>query len=88
MLAPRAHRVGAGYPTGVSDIGILKHAAILAALVINLWFGGDLVEAWAGHTARTFFELALILGWMTLVLGMRAPLPRPPWRRRKDDEAS
>lgn len=78
----------AGYPTGVSEIGFLKHALILVALVVNLWVGGDYIEAWAGHTARTLAELTLIGGWMVLVLGMRAPLPPLPWRRRKDDDAS
>ena len=69
----------------MSEVGLLKHLAIFIALIVNLWFGGDLVQAWAGHTARTVMECTLILGWMTLVLGMRAPLP---WRRRKDEDAS
>jgi hypothetical protein len=37
-------------------------------LVVNLWVGGDLVEAWAGHIARAVFEAALILGYLALVL--------------------
>jgi type VI protein secretion system component VasK len=55
------------------------HLAVFVALVLNLWLGGDLIEAWLGHTARTVSELALILGYMTLVLGMRVPLRF--WRR-------
>ena len=65
----------------MGEIGWGKHAIILAAVVINLWIGGDYIEAWLGHGARVAFELLLILGWMTLVVGMRAPLP---WRRPRE----
>jgi len=68
----------------VNEISYAKHALIVAALIINLWFGGDLVQEFVGGFARTVFEITLILGWMTLILGMRAPLP---WRRREEDEA-
>ena len=54
---------------------------MLVALVVNLWLGGNLVEAWAGHLARAGFELLLILGYLVLVVRMRAPLP---WRRRRE----
>ena len=67
----------------MNDISLTKHAVILVALVVNLWVGGDYIEAWLGHAARAAFELALILGWMTLIIGMRAPLP---WRRRRSDD--
>lgn len=53
---------------------------MFAAIIVNLWLGGDLVEAWAGRLARTAFEVLLILGYVVLVLGWSAPLP---WRRRK-----
>lgn len=56
------------------------HVVVLAALVVNLWVGGDLVEARAGHLVRAGFEVALILGYLVLVLGQRAPLPKPWWR--------
>lgn len=59
-----------------------KHAVILAALVVNLWVGGDFVEMWLGHAVRSGFELVLILGYMVLILGITAPLP---WRRKKDE---
>jgi hypothetical protein len=72
------------YPTSVNDIGITRHIVVFVALVINLWVGGDLIEAWAGTTWRTAFELTLILGWMTIIVGMRAPLP---WRRSRSDDA-
>ncbi len=68
----------------MGDIGWGKHALILLAVVINLWVGGDYVEMWLGRWARLAFELCLILGWMTLILGMRAPLP---WRRAREDDA-
>jgi type VI protein secretion system component VasK len=66
----------------VNDIGFGKHMVIFVALVINLWVGGDLLEAWQGHAVRTVFELAMILGYMVLILGITAPLP---WRRKKDE---
>ncbi|MGE3960523.1 MAG: hypothetical protein AB7F65_02435 [Dehalococcoidia bacterium] len=66
----------------MNDIGISKHALILAALVVNLWVGGDFIEMWFGHVARAAFELVLILGYMVLILGITAPLP---WRRKKDE---
>jgi hypothetical protein len=49
-------------------VGIGRHLLVLAALVVNLWIGGDLVEAWAGHIARAIFEGALIFGYLALVL--------------------
>ena len=58
------------------------HAAILVALVVNLWVGGDLVEARFGHAVRSAFELALIGAWLVLVVGMRVPLP---WRGDRED---
>lgn len=45
-----------------------KHLLLLAALVVNLWLGGDLVEAWAGHAVRSAFEATLILGYLGLVI--------------------
>ena len=39
-------------------------------MVVNLWVGGDLVEVWAGHVARSAFELTLIAGYVVLVLGL------------------
>lgn len=67
----------------MNDIGITRHIVVFVALVINLWVGGDLIEAWVGTTWRTAFELTLILGWMTIIVGMRAPLP---WRRSKSGD--
>jgi len=52
-------------------IGPATHLLVLAALVVNLWVGGDLVEGWAGHLARAAFEVALIAGYVVLVLGFR-----------------
>lgn len=48
-----------------------------AALVVNLWIGGDYVEAWFGHIARAAFEIALIVAYVVLVLGSAA------WPRRR-----
>jgi len=67
----------------VNGIGWGKHFVIIMAVLINLWIGGDLIEVWLGHGARAVFELLLILGWLTLIVGMRVPLP---WRRPRDDE--
>jgi len=41
---------------------------VLAALFVNLWIGGDLVGAWAGHIAQSLFEAGLILGYLAIVL--------------------
>ncbi|MDA1010947.1 MAG: hypothetical protein O2888_05680 [Chloroflexi bacterium] len=68
----------------MQEISLTRHVVIFLALVVNLWVGGDLIQAWAGPFWRTAFELGLILGWMTIILGMRAPLP---WRRAKSSEA-
>lgn len=51
----------------------VRHVAIFAALLVNLWLTGDLVEAWAGRAARSAFELLLIVGWLVLVVGVRSP---------------
>ena len=72
----------------MSEIGWGRHLLVLAALVVNLWVGGDLIEVWLGHGARVAFELLLILGYMTLIIGMTAPLP---WKRPRggpDDRRS
>ena len=52
-------------------IGPATHLLVLAALIVNLWLGGDLVEGLAGHLARAAFEVALIAGYVILVLGFR-----------------
>ena len=74
----------------MSELGFGTHLAIFLALVVNLWFGGDIVEVWLGgarlaHVVRSVLEIALIGAWLILVVGMRAPFP---WRRPKpeDDE--
>ena len=72
----------------MKELGWGTHVAIFLALVVNLWFGGDIVEAWLGgarlaHIARSVLEIALIGGWLILVIGMRAPLP---WRRKPEDD--
>lgn len=66
----------------MNEIGFGKHLVIFTAVVINLWFGGDLIEAWLGHAPRAAFEIVMILGYMVLILGITAPLP---WRRKKDE---
>lgn len=57
-------------------MGLGRHLLALAALAVNLWIGGDLVEQWLGHYARGGFELALISGYMLLVLRMPFGLGR------------
>jgi len=71
------------YPIAMAEWGFGTHLAVFLALVVNLWFGGDYIEAWFGHWVRSALELVLIGAWLILVIGMRAPLP---WRRRKDGE--
>jgi len=68
----------------MNDLGWGTHAAIFVALIVNLWFGGDYIEAWFGHLVRSVLEIVLIGAWLILVIGMRAPLP---WRRRKDESS-
>ena len=67
----------------MNDLGWAMQAAVLAALIVNLWFGGDIVEVWLGgtrlaHVVRSVLEIALIGAWLILVVGMRAPWKRPP----------
>lgn len=50
------------------QLNLPMHVLVLAALVVNLWVGGDLIEVWAGHMARSGFEAVLILGYLVLVL--------------------
>jgi hypothetical protein len=54
-----------------------RHLLVLAALVVNLWIGGDLIEVWAGHIARAAFEATLIFGYLVLVLRFGGPIGRP-----------
>ena len=72
----------------MNGLSLSTHVAALVALVINLWIGGDLVEAWVGHAARSGFELLLMLGYVVFVLGIRVPLAF--WRRPQEppDERS
>lgn len=49
-------------------MGFGRHLLVFGALAVNLWVGGELVEASAGHYARGGFELALIFGYLLLVL--------------------
>ena len=66
----------------MNGIGWAAHFGILMALLVNLWVGGDLVEARFGHVVRSGLELLLIASWLVLVVGMRVPLP---WRRRDEE---
>ncbi len=61
-------------------MGFGRHLLVLGALAVNLWAGGDVVEAWAGNYARVGFEFALIFGYMFLVLRVPFGLgrQRPP----------
>ncbi|RLT26722.1 MAG: hypothetical protein DWI48_05495 [Chloroflexi bacterium] len=53
----------------MGQVSLTTHLVVLAAMVVNLWVGGDLIEGWAGHTARSAFEIVLIAGYVVLVLG-------------------
>ena len=50
---------------------VLAHLVIFAALIVNLWLAGDVVEAWLGPYVRTGFELTLILGYLWFIVGIR-----------------
>ena len=66
-------------------MGLWRHLVVFAALIVNLWAGGDLLEAFAGIYARGLFELLLIFGYLWFVVGIRTllrprsnePPPRP-----------
>ncbi len=51
-------------------MGWPRHLVIFAALIVNLWLGGDLVEALGGRYARGAFEVLLILGYLWFVVGL------------------
>jgi hypothetical protein len=70
-------------------LGLFGHLAVFTALTVNLWLGGDFVEAWAGSGARHLAELLLLLGYFWLVLGpVWFPRNRPAEgdRAPRDDE--
>ncbi len=50
---------------------VLAHLVIFAALIVNLWLAGDVVEAWLGRYVRTGFEVTLILGYLWFIVGIR-----------------
>jgi hypothetical protein len=60
---------------------VTRHLLAFAALLVNLWLGGDLVASLAGGLARGAFEVALIFAYAWFVFGIRVP---PVWRRRGD----
>ena len=66
-------------------MGFGRHLLVLGALAVNLWIGGDLVEAWVGQYARVGFELALIFGYLLHVLripfGVGRMRPQDPAER-------
>jgi hypothetical protein len=66
--------------------GLDQRIPVLAivALAVNLWVGGDLVEEWFGAGMRSAFEFLLILGYMTVGVGMRVPMRF--WRRSDSRE--
>ena len=45
-------------------MGLWRHLLAFGALVVNLWVGGDIIEAFAGGMARVGFEALLILGYL------------------------
>jgi hypothetical protein len=58
----------------------MQHLLIFVALIVNLWVGGDFVDAWLSAYARFVFEVALVLGYMLFVLRFPSPFLG---RRRK-----
>ena len=68
----------------MNGIGLGTHLLIFAALIVNLWLGGDLVERATNHQLRGLFEAVVILGYVWFVLGMQVPLPGSRrWRERR-----
>ena len=68
----------------MNGIGFGTHLLIFGALVVNLWFGGDLVEAATTHQVRGVFELTIILAYIWFVIGFQVPLPGSKrWRERR-----
>ena len=63
-------------------MGLWRHLLVFAALIVNLWVGGDLLDVLAGPAARGAFELLLILGYLWFVVGLggllRGRHPGPP----------
>ncbi|TAJ20823.1 MAG: hypothetical protein EPO65_02740 [Dehalococcoidia bacterium] len=71
----------------MKPLGWPIHVVVLTSMVIVLWAGGDYIEQWFGHVARSIAELLLILWYLTAIIGMRPFRPgQNPWRRRKDDD--
>jgi len=75
----------------MNGLSLTTRVAALIALIANLWIGGDYIEGWFGHTARSGAELLLMLGYAVFVLGVRVPLAfwrrpqEPPDGRPRDD---
>ena len=68
-------------------MGLWRHLLVFAALVVNLWVGGDIIDAVAGVVARTAFELALITGYLVFVIGLGGLLREKPDDAERGDNA-
>ena len=68
-------------------MGLWRHLLVFAALVVNLWVGGDLVEAAAGGMARVGFEALLILGYLWFVIGLGGLLRGDPDEGGRGEES-
>jgi len=66
-------------------VGLCRHLLVFGALVVNLWVGGDIVQAFAGDMARVGFEVLLILGYLWFVIGLGGPLRGEPEDTRPED---
>tara|TARA_B100000700_G_C14829415_1_gene753780 strand:- start:225 stop:443 length:219 start_codon:yes stop_codon:yes gene_type:complete len=62
---------------------LLKNIASLAALIIILWLGGNLLEEFIGRIGRAIFEFFLILIYAIIVLKFRIPIPF--LKKKKED---
>ncbi len=56
-------------------MSIIAHAAVFGLLVLDLLFGGPLMDRLGGRWASVGFEFLLILGYVLFVLQLA------PWRR-------
>lgn len=65
-------------------MSLTRHLLAGTALLVNLWVGGDLIEAEWGLIWRSVFEIVLIAGYLVFVWGYPARL-RPPREGAEQD---
>ena len=56
-------------------MSLISHLLVMGLLIVDLIFGGEVVERFGGRWATMGFEFVLILGYALFVLQLA------PWRR-------